>query len=381
MISGVESNNGGVHRLLKYLEEKAEKNNYIIINRTIKNFISNIKYQNFILTKIFKKIIYYNLYVKTLFIKRSIVLFIHPQMTGFEILFRLVENKNKVFLYVMDNSFFCIESYNYLKETDEECFRCISNLDNCHSNCNPFPVKRIGKEKNIKLLKKLKNLSNKIYFLAQNNNQKKLLKLHFGKKTNVSIVGLNTNEFNIRNINYEPSHKKKYNIVYHGSISYAKGINYFVNLSYIIPEYSFLIPCSKVEVEEYLNMKINASNLFFIDTNWEDYLKDIVKECDLVLVPSLWSAPIEGALIKSIIYNNHVAVVNSKYSFSKEIKNLANLILLDRDETRAALAIKKFFRKTIHEKKNKNVFYDFLSMNNQDIIFKTISNTLNKNDK
>ena len=52
---------------------------------------------------------------------------------------------------------------------------------------------------------------------------------------------------------------------------------------------------------------------------WETGLEAAVRAAPLVLVPSLWSAPVEGALIKSIAAGRAVAVVDNESAFSHEL--------------------------------------------------------------
>ncbi len=52
---------------------------------------------------------------------------------------------------------------------------------------------------------------------------------------------------------------------------------------------------------------------------WETGLKEAICKCKIVINPSLWSSPVEGALLKSIKNNGCVAVVPVDCSFQKEI--------------------------------------------------------------
>jgi hypothetical protein len=52
---------------------------------------------------------------------------------------------------------------------------------------------------------------------------------------------------------------------------------------------------------------------------WETGLREAISACKIVVNPSLWSSPVEGALLKSIKSNGCVAVVPVDYSFQKEI--------------------------------------------------------------
>jgi hypothetical protein len=53
--------------------------------------------------------------------------------------------------------------------------------------------------------------------------------------------------------------------------------------------------------------------------SWKTGLKEAVMNVSIVINPSLWSSPVEGALLKSIKYNGCVAILPIEYSFQKEI--------------------------------------------------------------
>jgi hypothetical protein len=76
-------------------------------------------------------------------------------------------------------------------------------------------------------------------------------------------------------------------------------------------------------------------NVRFEPLTWESGLADEVAAADLVLVPSLWSATMEGALLKSIITARAVAVVDEPTAYSSELP--AGLVLrLPADPCQAA---------------------------------------------
>ena len=90
---------------------------------------------------------------KILFIKNTKIIIIHPQTIGYDLFFRLLKY-NRIFLYVMDNSFFCVRSYNVHPILENECLQCIDKLSP-HEECDPSPV-LMSQTKNIKHLENLK---------------------------------------------------------------------------------------------------------------------------------------------------------------------------------------------------------------------------------
>ena len=92
------------------------------------------------------------------------------------------------------------------------------------------------------------------------------------------------------------SNYHSFDVVYHGSSNAAKGLYFVLELACLTPELTFLIPDSASNV---LHMTSNSPppNVSFIEMTWETGLRESVSLARLVLNPSMWSAPIEGALI------------------------------------------------------------------------------------
>lgn len=376
LVTGVNPNNSGAGYLVSYLFKNAKKHDFIIVSKNFFKYTEVNKIIDFFL-KVINEIIFY---WKIFFIRNSVVLFIHPQITGYNKLFSLLK-KNKVFLYVLDNSFFCIESYNYNKNKKIECLRCLNSLDSCLEICRPFPNKSIKKSKNISYLRKLKIQSKKIFFLAQNLNQEKLLKLHFGSDVKIKVVGLNTGEFsNISRNSIHPDNKEDFDIVYHGNIVEPKGILYFIRLASSLPEYNFLVPDSLAQFNKYYDAYKLPNNLIFIKCDWQNKLRKYVSHAKLVIVPSLWSAPIEGALIKSILYNGKVAIFDTKYGYANEIHKEANLLVLDNNILKSSAKIKKYLSSNKNRNSEKWIKNFIINCNNNNI-FKIINNQLINHDK
>ena len=275
---------------------------------------------------------------KIFFIKNTKIIVIHPQTIGYDLFFRLLKY-NKIFLYVMDNSFFCVRSYNVHPLLKNECLQCIDKLSP-HEDCYPCPVS-MSQTKNITHLKKLKKNSKNIIFLSQNKNQSLLLKLHFGNSVKVRIIGMDTNEIKRENKGHLYN-ITKYDIVFHGKPLIAKGILYFIELAIILPELSFFIPDTKENVKLVFNADL-PSNIFFKNITWETGLLEIVEKAKLVINPSMWSAPIEGALVKSAYFNNNVATVKTRFGFENEVSFVRNHLRLSPDFKVASVQILDFF--------------------------------------
>ena len=264
------------------------------------------------------------------------VILIHPQTIGFRLLFWLCRF-NSISLYVMDNSYFCIRSYNCHPITASECLHCVTKLSP-FAECDPYPV-GIPKTEAIRGLKNLARISEQILFLVQNQKQSELLRLHFGPSTRTSLVGLPVDIVSHRLTHTRPTDGLYPDIVFHGVTSYAKGVNYIVALADLMPSYTFLIPDSAINIHSCLNITSLPSNISCYPMTWESGLQDYVVNAKVVIHPSQWSAPIEGALIKSAKLNSNVATVSTLFGYEAEANTIRNHIRLSPDPHRGALQL------------------------------------------
>lgn len=377
LISGIPPSNGGVGRLMKILVPCAEEHGYSIIyrreNKSLRRLLdkgSILLAAKELMERKFDNLI---IYLRSLLIKKSVVLALHPQTIGFNTFLKIIK-RNTVYFCVMDNSFFCLRSYNINPVTHKECLICVTNPANALSQCTPFPV-NYQREENIEYLQKLKRVSREVFFLAQNKKQKELLQLHFGNEISCAVVGLDTGEvdFQSTSLPFAKLHDTSYDLVYHGVENYAKGIGYFVDLAILLPEFSCFLPCSKVITEDLLGRKITEKNIIFTECTWETGLKNAVISAKLVINPSLWSAPIEGALLKSIYFNGNVAVVETQYGFSQEVASDSDVLCLPLNTVIAAQKIRRFLHEGHDISKNTREWLnEFLLKNNVDNIFYSI---------
>ena len=261
-------------------------------------------------------------------IKDSEVVLVHPQTIGYDNLINIIKLNQTIKIYVMDNSFFCIKSYNVLN--NQECLRCLNNLDDCDTSCLPSPVK-YDKNKNIEYLKLYKELASKISFYSQNNKQEELLKAHFGSDINITKIGLITGEVFEKELVHSDL---KYDIVYHGANHEAKGIIYTIELAKYLKKYKILIPENRGNI---IYNGVLPENIIFESMSWNSGLKEAVINSKLVLNTSIWSEPVAGALLKSIYYNGNVGIPKTKYGFINDIPKGCVLTLNNNIKESAAL--------------------------------------------
>jgi len=339
IIAGLPPNRFGVGRLMAHLVDQ-NRNNFRII-------YPNVYYPESELRTLFKKkcIVFFtqilryayskivgglkfNMQIRSL--KAKNIILIHPQTIGFKNVSKLIENNN-VFIYLMDCSFFCVKSYNHLEKSFNPCLLCLGGDYEFakKNNCKPFP-ERYKLDTNLRFFKMLEDSSNEITFIVQTHSQADLVRKHFGNNTKLYDVGMFTTDFmkapnKCRNID-KLNDGFNFDFVYHGVANEAKGLLYVLELALKLKHFSFLIPASYEKCEKIIDNKIlknDLKNVTFSAINWENGLKEHIINSKVILCPSLWSAPIEGALIKSFIFNGIVALAPTEYSFTNDLpKNI-----------------------------------------------------------
>ena len=158
--------------------------------------------------------------------------------------------------------------------------------------------------------------------------------------------------------------------VFHGSNHEAKGfIKLFDNEENLsIP---ILFPFSKEQAENEiyrLQKKIKLPpHWVFENMRWDDGLKKACTHAKGVLCPSIWSAPIEGAFIKSLCVNNFVLTHPSTYSFYNEISEEVAINFSNVGLKNISKKIENFSAKQIKERRhkiNEFLFKNFTKENN-----------------
>ena len=251
-------------------------------------------------------------------IRNSTVIITHLQYLGHGLAQQLIENNTDVRLFVLDNGFFCLQSYNHIAGEMRECLTCLGDPNKVNPTCGSFPIAYPNRE-NTAFLLFLQKYARKIRFFCQTQGQQLMLKRHFGDAVWSTVVGMSTNECIVEDPTSPPD--PAFDLVYHGAAHSAKGILFAVQLAFLLPELRILFPCYIDEIYSLIGgRKIPLpENCSFEPMTWETGLKEHIIHCKMVLVPSLWSAPVEGSLIKSIFYNGRIGVVDTTFGFHKEI--------------------------------------------------------------
>lgn len=273
----------------------------------------------------------------------------HPQSLGYSRCLDILGGRRFTWILALDSSFFCRASYNHYMKECAPCFRCLGDGLNFVEKygCNDFPVRQ-DNDRNfqIELVRLAKK--GKIGFLAQNNIQADIIRKHFGVGISIRVVGMEA-DFDLEIENNSKFEKKL--IIFHANPLGAKGINWTLELAKIMPDYKFLFPFD----ESCLSGTSTAPNMEFKPMTWNTGLKKAISGAEFVICPSLWSAPIEGALIKSIINGGKCLVVHNETAYPQEDPNMP-VIRLPSNLEEAAREIRAI--EVNFEHKNRNVWLE-----------------------
>jgi hypothetical protein len=351
IISGISPGLGGVGKLLEFLRDNLDDKKFTIICPNLSSLKN--KYLRKISNQFSIKIIFR---FKLIFIKGKDIILMHHQTIGLKQTKRLINSNKTINFYLMDNSFFCVKSYNHLEGQKTECLKCIggnfqSVLD---YGCKSFPTNYNVKE-NIEFLKFLKVKSNEINFYTLSPSNAKLVKKHFGDNTFVKPIYFLTNDILLRDQTLNSNSLTHYDIVFHGHDIEVKGFLYIQELATLLHEYKFLIPS--------FNNKIKMDNVDSKFITWETGLKEAVINSKLILTPSFWSNTPEASTLKSFLYNGSVGLIKNQYGFANDI-NKDSYLALSGNPSEDAAIIDIFIKEENHLKykqRGKKYIYDYIS--------------------
>ena len=324
LVSGLPPGPGGVGRFVSRLLPEAREAGWEVLCRPQRPAVG-------LLPHLFRLFRFHRRLAK---MRNARVVVVHPQSLRWEVFFRLA-SRNRVTLLVVDNSFFCIRSYNYRPGRWAECLDCLAGGD-CHPSCTPFPV-HYDRGRNLAWLERLRIVAPGMLFLVQNPQQGLLIRRHFGPGVHIRQVGMVTEEFVEKP--RPGTGKGGFDVVFHGALIEAKGAGYAIALARHLPELSFLFPGKAEETRRLAGEEGVPDNVTSRGMTWESGLQEEVEGCKVVLCPSLWSAPVEGALVKSLLHNGRVAVFRTAHGYQADLPH-GLVTLLDGDLVRSARSVR-----------------------------------------
>jgi len=266
------------------------------------------------------------------FIDSPRLIVIHPQEIGVRWLDRVIQrrwrNGLRTEILVLDASFFCVRSYNHLPAADGPCRRCLDEgpVAGRQLGCRPFPIHDGWAFSFVERLRERAALG-QVVFWTQTSGYQSLLRDYAGPGVDTRLAGLWTDDFDDFDVEC-PAVAPLADVVFHGVWLEAKGAAWTLRLAAALPERTFLFPCRPPG-----GLGVPA-NVTFRPLSWDTGLAAQVRASPLCLVPSLWTAPIEAALVKSIAHAPATAVRAVSHGFAASLPS--NLVIRLPEEPSAA---------------------------------------------
>jgi len=164
--------------------------------------------------------------------------------------------------------------------------------------------------------------------MAQCESHARLLRAHFGPGAVVKVVPLSVPDITAPASAPTRPVRSRPLAVFHGSCQPAKGVVHVIALAKEMPDWDFLVPSDPKEYLQHFGTTEGLpGNLQFRRLSWSEGLADAVATADVVLCPSIWSATVEGAVLKSLAHNGLVMVTTHDSSFGSELPVNARLAL------------------------------------------------------
>ena len=235
------------------------------------------------------------------------VVFHHPQTLGYKLATSLIKSANTVDYWVLDTSFFCKQSYNY--HNNKACFRCIHLFNPC-SDCKYFPRLSVD-GRYLRFLRAVTDYSEKITFHVQTAGYDELLKYRYGGLIKVTHEKMIVPGFS--HIISEKAFYYDFEFGFHANLFKPKGFLYALALARKLLNARFFIPGNRPK-------NVNSpANVFYMPCSWSSGLDKRLVKCKIILCPSIWTAPVEAAVIKSMLIGRPVGLISSQYNLSCEI--------------------------------------------------------------
>lgn len=248
------------------------------------------------------------------------VILLHPQNLGYRLALRLLDTRREPSLiFLLDSSFFCIASYNHLKGENGPCLRCLESGPGqiAENGCKPFPRPDWTATEFAPRLRELVK-AGRVKVAAQNMRQAELAQRQFGLAAAPPAIGLWTQDWDEvfsekGRLAPDAPLPRAWDVLFHGNCLDAKGASWVAGVAAQCPGLGFMFPFARPD------WFVASENCSFVPCTWESGLRDEMKKARFVIVPSLWSAPIEGGLVKSIACAEAVAVVDNPSSYCDEL--------------------------------------------------------------
>ena len=267
------------------------------------------------------------------------VLLMHPQTLGMSLFRDIVETRDHTWMYVLDAYVFCRRSYNCLPREAAPCLKCVGNdgaaadQHACHDDFKAGPLQAYIRDAVAR---------GKLGLVAQCETHALLLGLHFGPAATIRTAHLHVPDLDV--VQGAPASRLRPLAVFHGNQAPAKGLRHVIGLAAIMPDWDFLVPCGEDDFRWHFPDLTPTPNVRMQSMSWSTGLEMAVRTADAVLCPSSWSAPVEGAVLKSLAHNGAVVLWPHDTAFAREIPDTARIDLYPEELARTASDMRLLIR-------------------------------------
>jgi hypothetical protein len=241
---------------------------------------------------------------------------VHPQSLGSDLVLVLIARRRETAVYVMDHAGFCRSSYNH--RAGATCLDCVGTdgSPGRRQNCPAFPESAASADRLVAGFAPLAR-TGKVRFLVQNRGQGELIRRHVDADVRLAEVGLWSDDWEMAPTGASSGEE----VVFHGTDHPAKGSRWAIEVARSLPGRSFLFPFPLP------SGVVAPPNARFRPCTWETGLGAAVRDARITVAPSLWSAPIEGALVKSLRWSRAVALRAEPWSYAADLPSGLGLSL------------------------------------------------------
>ncbi len=261
----------------------------------------------------------------------------HMQSVGCKYTTKMLNTGKIAGIFLVDNFYFCTKAYNWRQKNPlNACIECLDKLKlELSRECMENQIKKENHNEYIHLNNLLRNnFYGKVF--TQNEMQYSMARLFFKNakiiKTGMISYTLQTSNTKKEKVRKEVESlemlikdKHKYIVVIHAHGIGPKGKYAVIEMAKKALSIGFVMPYEINNVEY-------SPNCYGVECKWNTGLKKLCLSADIILIPSVWSVPIEGSLLKSMMYGRRVIALSNTYdNYKKDFESLDYIDLKSKD--------------------------------------------------
>lgn len=336
VISNVFLNSGGAGDYLRYLEvTEGYRLNYFAHRK--RNFLSKAG------------MLLYNIMYLLFNSDKEIVVY-HPQSLTYLLTSIILLSKKHVVIYIIDANFFCYRSYNHYES--RSCYECVSRVS-IKKDCTAYSG---DKSKFFYRIYRyvLKVNAHRVTFYVQSNVYLEKVREMFPKARCVELKKMVPYSIREDFASIDGPGLKIYDFAIHSNYLDAKGASYFLELSKRLVDFKFFASFPNPSEADMF------SNVVFYEGRWSEELVNHLSNSKVILHPSLWMRPVEGAYLKSCLLSFSITTKSERegigpYNLYDQKYFISGDIIKDSDMLVGLANISKEELDNLHDKQRSRV--------------------------